>query len=159
MYLVVCPACRFGTVCEDDLPASIRCSWCLKLVATDRARVICDRRKMREHLRSVLQGPAILLVFYGMGQCLGAFVVGGLTDEGAVLAGVSSLVVFLLGCLISAGGLLLAWQRMWLLCVAAGWLTVFSPFLLGLPLGVCVLSWLHRSGVRALFAGSKALDV
>lgn len=161
MRWLKCPWCSSGVRYYPALGRRVRCRHCDGVIDPRRAREFTAEDKRQLARRQL--GPTVhMMQLYGLGQ-------GGLSATAAVLflANASSitsaelgravvavstcLMLFLTAVVIVAGATAVRRGRWRLIGMTAGWLAVFSPFLLGVPIGLTFLAQMRRPNVREVF--------
>lgn len=161
MFLIRCRKCRGHTAVSDDIDRPRRCRECGRPLDRERWDVVDDPVKVRRKVLESLTPLADWMLVFGLAQVFTALV----GSAWAALAMPASDPAFLisagggvsvLGGLIAVGGRLIRRGRWRLVGVAACVMTLFSPLVVGLPLGLWGLLTLSRPEVKAAFElGSK----
>lgn len=159
MFLLLCLRCRGDTAVSDDAHPPTRCRRCGSDLDPRRTRVIDDPAEVRWRVLRTLVPLSDGMLAFGVLQAGLSSMVVILTLMGATLplatddtfTLVGSFGVGLLGGLIAFGGWMTRRGRYWQLGLVASGLTVFSPFVVGLPLGLWGLWKLTRPEVKAVF--------
>lgn len=161
MRWLKCPWCASGVRYYPALGRRVRCRHCDGAIDPRRAEEFTDEDKRQIALR-LLRSTVHTMQLFGLGQALLTAIAGtiflatassvGAGDLGwAVIYASTILILFASAVVIVAGATAARWGRWRLIGLTAGWLAVFSPFLLGIPLGLTFLAQMRRPEVRAAF--------
>lgn len=162
MYLVACPRCDTALLVVKEDARGVWCERCYRTVNHHRAEPVDDPAELKRQALWPLLRPGhsmqvISLVQSFCGAALGVSISPGLLSVGpndwayAALFGSTALLLFIGGIATVVGARLML-RGSWGFGVAAAWVLIASPLLVGVFVGIWVLQELYRPGVREALA-------
>jgi hypothetical protein len=159
VFLLLCLRCRGETAASDDARPPTRCRRCGGALDSRRADVIDDPSEVRRRVLRTLVPLSDGVIGFGILEAgLSALALavtlmkaptGFTTDDLFTLVGGTGFGI--IGGLIAGGGWMIRRGQYWQLCLVASGLTLFSPLVVGVPLGAWGLWKLTRPEVKAVF--------
>jgi hypothetical protein len=167
VHLVACPQCDESVLVAKEDVREVRCGNCRRFFDPRRAETRDDPTELRRQVMRPLNEPVRAVQGIAAFQAAGGPIVGlYLPAESAVFVGpldwftgflytFTGLFLFI-GGIVAFFGARLILRGQWGIGVAAAWLVIANPLVIGIPIGIWMLRELYRPGVRQVFASRPA---